>query len=398
LATWFTLRRFEDLSYGITANATTPYLWAWYDLNGSGPIVIEEPAGATAGFIDDIWQRPVADLGVPGAFKGEGGKHLVLGPGQKAPADSSDYNVVQSKSNNVLILLRNLETDPQRAKSVLNSFQMYPYSKRENPAKTKIIPAGGRVWSSNQPRGMAYWQLLSDAINSEPVAERDRFFMAMLKPLGIQKGSSFNPTADQKKLLEEAAFVGESMAMANDFDKRNGMGHYAEGSNWDIALVVNIDQRAEHYDQLDERAAWFYEALTTSKGMTTNTPGVGSVYLGTYTDGDGEWLDGNKHYRLRVPAKVPVKNFWSVTLYHNDTRYLIQNSQKRADRSSRYDLLENDDGAIDIFFGPTAPDGKEQNWIPTNPGEGWFSYFRLYGPLEAHFDRSWVLPSVERIQ
>ena len=274
---------------------------------------------------------------------------------------------------------------------------MYPYSKKENPSKTKIIPAGGRVWSSNQSRGMAYWQIVSEVINSEPVAERDRFFMAMLKPLGIEKGKKFKPTERQKKLLEEAVFVGESMAMANDFAKRDGMGHYAEGSNWDIALVVDVDQRAENYDQLDERAAWFYEALTTSKGMTTTTPGVGSIYLSTYTDKDGDWLVGKQHYRLRVPANVPAKDFWSTTVYHNDTRYLIQNEQKRADRSSRYDLLENDDGSVDIFFGPTPPNGKDQNWIPTNPDEGWFSYFRLYGPLEAYFDRSWVLPDIEKV-
>jgi hypothetical protein len=53
---------------------------------------------------------------------------------------------------------------------------------------------------------------------------------------------------------------------------------------------------------------------------------------------------------------------------------------------------------VDIFFGPTSPTGKEQNWIPTNPDEGWFTYFRLYGPLEAYFDRSWVLPDIEEVK
>jgi hypothetical protein len=62
------------------------------------------------------------------------------------------------------------------------------------------------------------------------------------------------------------------------------------------------------------------------------------------------------------------------------------------------DLLKNDDGTIDIYFGPTAPEGKDQNWIPTNPDEGWFPYFRLYGPLKPYFDRSWVLPSIDKIK
>jgi hypothetical protein len=60
------------------------------------------------------------------------------------------------------------------------------------------------------------------------------------------------------------------------------------------------------------------------------------------------------------------------------------------------DLIKNEDDSITIYFGPKPPKGKEKNWIKTKPGEGWFSYFRLYGPLEAYLDRSWVLPDIEK--
>ena len=60
------------------------------------------------------------------------------------------------------------------------------------------------------------------------------------------------------------------------------------------------------------------------------------------------------------------------------------------------DLDINEDGSVDIYFGPKAPRGKEKNWIPTNAGEGWFSYFRLYGPTQDHFDLKWVLPDIEK--
>ncbi len=66
---------------------------------------------------------------------------------------------------------------------------------------------------------MAFWERLHEILNREVVAERDRFFMAMLKRVGIEKGKPFNPTPRQKKLLEEAAFVGEAMAKANDLAK-----------------------------------------------------------------------------------------------------------------------------------------------------------------------------------
>ena len=60
--------------------------------------------------------------------------------------------------------------------------------------------------------------------------------------------------------------------------------------------------------------------MTTTKGMVSKTPGVGSTYLGAYKDGAGEWLDGANTYRLRVPANAPVKQFWSLTVYDVDTR------------------------------------------------------------------------------
>jgi len=133
--------------------------------------------------------------------------------------------------------------------------------------------------------------------------------------------------------------------------------------------------------------------------MVTKTPGVGQVYLGTYKDRDGEWLDGANTYRLRVPPNPPVNQFWSLTVCDVATRSLIQNDQQRADRSSRQaDLVKNADGSVDLYVGPNAPAGFEKNWIPSVSGKAWFPYFRLYAPTEAHFNRAWVLPDFEKVK
>jgi hypothetical protein len=177
------------------------------------------------------------------------------------------------------------------------------------------------------------------------------------------------------------------------------LSHYADGVHWHFSLCLDVTQEAEFYTQLDERDAWFYEALTTSAGMTTKTPGVGSVYLGTYKDKDGDWLDGANTYRLHVPTNAPAKQFWSSTVYDVDTRCLIQNKEQQADRSSRQpDLVTNADGSVDFYVGPKAPADSEKNWIPTAPGKAWFSYFRLYAPTEDHFNRKWILPDFEKVQ
>jgi hypothetical protein len=109
------------------------------------------------------------------------------------------------------------------------------------------------------------------------------------------------------------------------------------------------------------------------------------------------WFDGGRSYRLRGPPNPPIKLFWSVTIYDVDTRALILNEQKIADRSSRMDLRKNADGSVDIYCGPKAPAGFEKNWIPTVPGKNWFAYFRFYQPTEAYFDRSWPLPDFEQV-
>jgi hypothetical protein len=395
------METFPELSRFLTGNATTPYAMTWFNLAKSGPYVIEVPAGPTAGFVDDLWQRAVTDIGLPGPDKGQGAKYLVLGPGQTAPAEAQGYIVVHSSTFNGLFLFRMLSPNAKENEAMFKKFRLYPFSQRANPPGNKEIrpDAGGRTLA-NAPRGFAYWEKLARWVNEEPVQERDRIMMAMLRSLGIEKGKPFNPDARMKKLLTEATLIGEAMAKANDFDKRQmELSHYADGVHWHISLCLDPSQEATHYTQLDERAAWFYEATSTSAGMVTKTPGVGSVYLGTYKDKDGDWLDGATSYRLHVPANVPAKQFWSLTVYDVDTRMLIQNKEQLADRSSRQpDLVKNADGAVDLYVGPKAPAGFEKNWIPSVPGRAWFPYFRLYAPTEAHFNRTWVLPDFERMK
>ena len=391
---------FGEVSHITTPNTTTPYVFAWFNLAKTGPWVVEVPPGPTANLADDLWQRGIIDMGLPGLDKGKGGKYLFLGPGQEAPAGADGYHVARSSTANMWIGFRLLAPEAQERQRLLEAVRVYPYSQRDNPPKNRILRPRDDDTVNNAPRGLAYWEKLARWINEEPVQERDRIMVAMLRPLGIEKGKPFQPDARQKKILTEATLVGEAMAKANDFDKRNmGLAHYADGVKWHFALALNPSQETEHYTQLDERAAWFYEACGMSEGMVTKTPGVGSVYLGSYKDKAGDWLDGEHTYRLHVPPNAPVQQFWALTVYDVDTRSLIQNEQKMAERSSRQpDLVKNADGSVDIYVGPNAPAGFEKNWIPTVPGKAWFAYFRLYAPTEAHFNHTWTLPDFEEVR
>src|SRR5271168_2377843 len=158
----------------LTGNATTPYLMAWLNLEKSGPYVIEIPAGAAAGFVDDLWQRPVTDLAFPGPDKGQGGKFLLLGPNQAAPEGTQGFIILRSTTVNNLWLLRLLSPDAQQREAMLAKIRLYPFSQRATPPATKVLSLGGGASIANAPRGFAYWEKLASWISEEPVQERDR--------------------------------------------------------------------------------------------------------------------------------------------------------------------------------------------------------------------------------
>jgi len=389
---------FRDKLGLLTANDTTPYVIGFLNLHRTGPLVIDYPKGQTAGGILDFWQRPVTDLGLTGPDKGEGGKYLVLAPGQEAPSDAVGYRVVRSPTNNIMHGLRVLATDPKVAEALMAGYQAYPYAQREKPRKTRVIAATGQKWNGWPQSTMEFWRLLAKMIDEEPVHERDRMMVAMIKPLGIEKGKPFSPDARQAKLLEQAAVVGESMARCLSYDKRQQEAHIWPGTQWKNAVLLEANQETEHRTALDERTAWFYEAVTLTAGMTTRTPGLGQQYIGVQKDKDGHWLQGGNSYTLRVPPNPPVKQFWAMTLYDVETRCFIDTPHDLAGLDSRRKLVANADGSVDLHFGPKAPAGKESNWLPTLPGRGWFAYFRFYAPTEPYFDRSWSLPDVARVK
>ena len=274
---------------------------------------------------------------------------------------------------------------------------MYPYDQRKSPPKTQILSPGGKEWSAVQPSGMAYWERLSATLNREPVHERDLITVGNLRELGIVRGREFAPDDRQRRILEEAANVGEAMARANSFAKRLPGARVWDDRKWERALMLTeTTQRTEDYVEFDERASWFYEAIGVTVGMMGRTVGAGQVYLESQRDSEDRWLDGAKNYKIRVPANAPVKQFWSFTVYDSDDRCLIDNGTN-PDLSSRMKLQPNADGSIDLYFGPKPPSGMESNWVKTLPGRGWFTYFRLYAPTQPFFDRSWKLGDIEQI-
>lgn len=140
----------------------------------------------------------------------------------------------------------------------------------------------------------------------------------------------------------------------------------------------------------DARVMFHYPYTAVTPAMAVTIPGKGSDYAIAYIDENRMPLDGARTYKIHIPADPPANDFWALTVYDTQTRSQLQTDQVFPTVGSRTEgLVQNEDGSFDIYFGPEAPAGQENNWLQTIPGKSWFVILRLYGPLQPWIDKTW---------
>jgi hypothetical protein len=386
-----------------TANSDTPYGSGTFDLKDR-PLVVELPPGPFIALADDHHQRWIMDMGLPGPDAGKGGKHLLLPPGYKGEVPSG-YHVGRSASYKVLVAIRSLPAngDVDGAMAALRSIKIYPLSSAANPQLVKYTditqkPMEGTClrWEDN----IQFWGKLHDIIEAEPVVPEFRAMSGMLMALGIEKGKPFAPDRRMKDILERAAKAGREQLLVAAFNSNRPNRAAWDDRKWEWASLVadNGNFRTPSGLDLEARDRWFAQAIVASPAMFRRSPGAGSLYWLGARDRSGAYLDGGKIYKLSVPLPVPAGLFWSVTAYDAATRSEVQTDQDKAALRSLFELKDLTGDSVDLYFGPTAPAGKESHWIKTAPGKGWFVYFRIYGPKGPAFDGTWKPADFEEVK
>jgi len=126
---------------------------------------------------------------------------------------------------------------------------------------------------------------------------------------------------------------------------------------------------------------------------------AGELQLFISYDSKGELLEGGKKYRLHLPSCIPASDFWSIIVYDPLSHLIIQNDQPWPSvHSNNKNLIYNNDGSVDAWFGPKLIKGKEANWVKTLRGKPWYLVLRLYYPLESWFNKKWQPGEIEEIQ
>jgi hypothetical protein len=431
---------FSDLmdarSLFLTANADTVYFLGILDLT-HGPMVLETPPRAL-GTLDDFWWRWIIDFGAPGPDRGLGGKYLVLPPDYDGPVPAGGFFVARSRTTRVLILGRSFmeNSDPRPAVELIRkTAKIYPYeaggegtsiaqfltgksslAKLASPPATVFHELSGVVMNTIPPNDWSAYEMLDEAVQQEPATALDAELMGPLAAIGIVKDKPFAPDARMKKVLTDALVVANATSRSLFTKPRDPSWFYYPDSAWmnflfesgsefetPIPMVTKEGVKPfpdTGYRQLDARTAFFYGVTGITPAMAMRLPGLGSQYLFAFVDADKHAFDGGKTYKVILPKGIPEANFWSFTLYDNQTRSMLDTPQRypRAGSQSFPSPAAEAaaDGSTTVWFGPAQPAGVPRgNWIQTMPGKGWFVILRLYSPLEPFFEKSWRPSEIE---
>jgi hypothetical protein len=375
----------------LTVNTETVTLGGWLDLK-DGPVVMQVPP-KILGFVDDFWFHYVGDIGNVGPDKGEGGKYLFVPPGHTGKVPEG-YYVFRPKTNNLWFWLRAFAQgdDPKPTVEMWKQgFRLYPLAQAAAPPATTFINGSGLSLNTVHSNNEKFYEEVNQIVQEEPGDSQNPEILGTLAAIGIEKGKPFAPDARMQAILKEAAAVGNATARALSFRPRDKDAYFFQGKGWFTPFPGGSHEFLRNGATiLDLRTFFFYVATGITPAMTSKMVGAGSQYAGNATDKNGNYLDGSKLYKLNLPPNVPIKNFWSVTVYDTQTRSELQTDATfPVLNSTRSGVVANSDGSIDLYFGPKAPAGHEKNWVQTVPGKAWWVLLRLYSPLEPWFDKTW---------
>ncbi len=382
-----------------TPNASSYYVYFHINMK-DGPVVLELPPAIGAGMFGsllDAWQAPQADVGPAGDDQGRGGKYLLLPPGYKKTVPA-EYIPVRFETYNGYSFLRAIpatskETDVAKALDLVKKIRLYPLAQLINPPMQRHIDMAGRLFDGIVRFDESFYDSLARMVDEEPVLTHDLVALGQLRSLGIEKQREFKPDAATREIIQKAVIEAHANLMLAVTVGES----FWPGRRWimpggGIGPKTGFSFQTANRLEIDERGMIFFLGCAPPKKL-----GAATFYLFAMHDAKDEPLQGSRSYRLRIPPNVPVKQFWAVTVYDLETATFIQDSPRIELNSYDQNVQKNTDGSIDVFFGSTPPAGKESNWIYTAPGRPWFSAFRFYGPEKAVFEKTWVLPDIEKV-
>ncbi len=398
-------QRMDSRAVVPTPNGDVIYSMSYLDLKETGPLVVKAPANVI-GMFTDFFQNTITDVGAVGPDRARGGLYLLLPPDYDGPIPQG-YFAFRSKTYNVFLFFRTImgkgegKPDPVPAVANAETTRVYPLWDMEKDARPMQFPdASGKRINMMYPTDEAYWSKLKAFVDYEPLSAVPDATRSALGAIGIVKGKPFNPTEKQKALLKKAVETAPRMIMAmrqlGRDDKRQ---LYYKDRQWETAWAGGTSEWLQNgYLDENQRATYFQIAYSSAPAMVMHTTGAGSKYPYATRDKEGQFLTGANTYKLHLPPNPPAKLFWAATAYNITDGTMPETDQLLPSTNGYYDLPKNQDGSIDLWFGPQKPEGvADTAFIKTVPGRNFLVAFRLYGSGDEFYDQTWIPDDLVKI-
>ena len=335
--------------------------------------------------VDDFWFRYVADMGIAGPDKGQGGKYLFLPPGYDGEVPDG-YFAYRSPTFTNWVVLRALGGVPDMKKT-----RIYPLAERRADGE-RVDQHRRAAFNTVHANDFSFYEEVDELVQEEPVESLDAERAGQLAAIGIVKGSRSRRTSGCGGSSIRPR--GSPPACPRALATRRATGASLYGS-WKNVFVGGSYEFLRRRRLLDARTQFHYLATVITPAMAHAQVGAGSAYAYTVHDANGDMLDGATY---RLPS--------TPTRRRRTSGRSMCTTPRRGHCSRSFDDLagggsnsgsSKQRGRLVRPLLRSTPEGKESNWVETIPGKSWFQLFRIYGPLQPWFDQTWRLNEFEPI-
>jgi hypothetical protein len=380
----------------VSINNDTIYSIAQVDVS-AGPVLLRVPDTAGRYYVlqfVDAWTNNFAYVGRR-ATGTAAGSFLLTPPGWHADAPAGT-RVIEFPTNVGTIVGRWACDGPADLDAVRALQAGLALEPQAAPASAAGIPAPARV-----PAGLAFFEQLRAWMQAFPPSGPDQDYQQRFAPLGLLDPAS--PYTDCPPDLAQALAAGADAAKQKMETALTGGGLAPVVNGWTLTFH-SFDYNLDHlgpgtiddpaWKIPDRHASYLARALAARGGLWGNH-GYEAAYPVTYTDADGDQLDGRNRYTLRFGQDPPVDAFWSITMYDLPGFFLVANPINRYSIGDRTPGLRRDsDGSLTIVIQHDQP-ADTSNWLPA-PAAPFRPLMRLYQPQAAILDGTYQIPPITK--
>lgn len=365
----------------VAPNIDTVYSTVWVDLS-EGPYVIHKPKldRYVSFALLDAYTNAETIVGT-GADGNEEADYLVTGPDYEGEIPSG-YRHLQLSTYQAWGIIRTIIYSPEDIENVLKIQEQITYKPFEGtkPVAPEVFP--NEVYKPIAKIGSLSLEEFFNIYNYVLIKNKDKYGneadQKEWEKLGIGAGLKFDASGFSQEILNIPADYAKGFSSSGfGIDEINGWSYP------DDALGL-------YKDNFKFRSSVAYFGLGAN-------PVKMSTYPSTHVDNNGDQLDGKNNYKIHFESFPTVEQdgFWSITLYDNYERYLVENEIGRYGITDRDALVKNEDGSVDIYIQKERPsEDLVSNWLPSYDGE-FNLIFRIYLPGKEVIERSWIIPAVE---